>query len=201
MSKKMSALLGLFLAAISFISLIKLYNHVGFIYLSSVLWMNQLEIFDNQAFVYLIITVFSILIFINLYYALQGKMKRLILYIEFCLYLIALLIFLLLKSPGVQGVNLSFAGFWIDLQYSTFEVVMNIILFIPLGILLANKLKIVSTVLLSLIFIITIESIQYIFKLGVFDVIDIATNFSGILIGYLPVRIWLYFNKRKKSRF
>lgn len=195
----MSALLSFILAVICFICLIKMYNHVGFIYLSSVLWMNQLEIFDNQSLVYLIITAFSILIFINLYYALQGKMKRVIIYIEFCLYMIALLVFLLLKSPGIQGVNLSFSGFWIDLQYSTFEVIMNVILFIPLGILLANKLKLVSTVILSFLFIIAIESIQYIFKLGVFDVIDIATNFSGILIGYLPTRVWLYFNNRNKN--
>ncbi|MCH4168852.1 MAG: VanZ family protein [Streptococcaceae bacterium] len=199
MSRKMSALLSFILAVICFICLIKMYNHVGFIYLSSVLWMNQLEIFDNQSLVYLIITAFSILIFINLYYALQGKMKRVIIYIEFCLYMIALLVFLLLKSPGIQGVNLSFSGFWIDLQYSTFEVIMNVILFIPLGILLANKLKLVSTVILSFLFIIAIESIQYIFKLGVFDVIDIATNFSGILIGYLPTRVWLYFNNRNKN--
>lgn len=195
----MSALLSFSLAAICFISLIKLYNHVGFIYLSSVLWMNQLEIFDNKTFVYLIIMAFSVLISINLYYALRGKMKRFILYIEFCLYMVALLVFLLLKSPGIQGVNLSFAGFWIDLQYSTFEVVMNVILFIPLGILLANKLKLRSTILLSLIFILAIESIQYLFKLGVFDVIDIATNFAGILIGYLPTRLWLYFNNRNKN--
>lgn len=195
----MSALLSFILAVICFICLIKMYNHVGFIYLSSVLWMNQLEIFDNQSLVYLIITAFSILIFINLYYALQGKMKRVIIYIEFCLYMIALLVFLLLKSPGIQGVNLSFSGFWIDLQYSTFEVIMNVILFIPLGILLANKLKLVSTVILSFLLIIAIESIQYIFKLGVFDVIDIATNFSGILIGYLPTRVWLYFNNRNKN--
>ena len=126
-------------------------------------------------------------------------MKRVIIYIEFCLYMIALLVFLLLKSPGIQGVNLSFSGFWIDLQYSTFEVIMNVILFIPLGILLANKLKLVSTVILSFLLIIAIESIQYIFKLGVFDVIDIATNFSGILIGYLPTRVWLYFNNRNKN--
>ncbi|MBS7578219.1 MULTISPECIES: VanZ family protein [unclassified Enterococcus] len=197
MSKKMSALISLFLAAVCFISLIKMYNHVGFIYLSSVLWMNQLEIFDNHTFVYSMITVLTVLVFTNLYYTLQGKMKRFVLYAEFCLYMAALLVFLLLKSPGVQGINLSFTGFWIDLQYSTFEVIMNIVLFIPLGILLANKLKLVSTILLSLLFILSIESIQYIFKLGVFDVIDIATNFSGILIGYLPTRLWLFYRSRK----
>lgn len=195
MKKKNAAILSLILSSICFIVLIQLYNHVGHLYLSSVLWINRLEKFDKTALIYLVISLFSGLAFLNIYLFLRRKMNRLFLSFEFLCYIAALLVFLLLKSPGTQGVNLDFSRFIMDLEYSTFEIVMNTVLFIPIGLLLGNKKRIFTMIFLSITFILSIEITQYLFKLGIFDVIDIATNFTGVLIGYLIARIYNFFSK------
>ena len=42
----------------------------------------------------------------------------------------------------------------------------------------------VKTILLSIAMLFGIEAIQYIFSLGIFDLLDILLNFFGLLIGY-----------------
>ncbi|MFC0560394.1 VanZ family protein [Halalkalibacter alkalisediminis] len=69
--------------------------------------------------------------------------------------------------------------------YNTSGVVL---LFIPIGVLiplLLPKLKNVLTIVLILMFSLTIESVQYVTQLGVFDVDDIMLNSLGGLIGIL----------------
>lgn len=64
----------------------------------------------------------------------------------------------------------------------------NIIAFIPFGMLLRwarNKnTTLLQAFLYSLVFTFTIETAQYITKLGVFDVDDIIMNTLGGVIGY-----------------
>ncbi|MCL7748780.1 VanZ family protein [Halalkalibacter alkaliphilus] len=81
--------------------------------------------------------------------------------------------------------------FWF---YNTFGVVL---LFIPIGVLiplLLPKLKNAWTIVLILMFSLTIESVQYVTQLGVFDVDDIMLNSLGGFIG-----IWVSsYLKRKR---
>lgn len=71
----------------------------------------------------------------------------------------------------------------------------NIIAFIPMAILLPiliNKLNLRSTIILCFVISISIELLQYIFRLGVTDLADIILNLLGGLIGSI-----LYFKLLK----
>ncbi len=86
------------------------------------------------------------------------------------------------------------------------ETIMNVIIFIPLGIyagILFKKWSFKSNVffffLVSLIF----EALQFIFRIGAFDITDIITNAAGGIIGLLIFKVFekLFNNNRKTQKF
>ena len=104
------------------------------------------------------------------------------------LYFSSLCVFLLFRNSE-HGYNFDFyLTKWIKNIFNNktifINVLGNIILFIPMGILFYNK--IIYAFLFSLIF----ESIQFIFKKGIFDIVDIVLYFVGIIIGVLGVITW-----------
>ena len=87
---------------------------------------------------------------------------------------------------------------WRELRYITeigrfnylSNIFGNILLFLPLPIILKMFLKVYkfSTVLLiSMMLSISIESLQYIFKVGVADIDDVILNTIGACIGYFII--------------
>ena len=124
-----------------------------------------------------------------------------------------MLVWILLFKLGVQfsymanrQVNLiPFVDLFIpNSEVDVSEIILNTIIFIPLGIyaaalfrrwVLGNKiLFFVST---SLLF----EAVQYIFRIGAFDVTDIITNATGGLVGLLLFKlIKKLFNDSSKAQ-
>ena len=74
------------------------------------------------------------------------------------------------------------------------NIILNILLFVPLGVLLpmySKKLRrIYKTVGIGFGITLIIEIVQYITKLGIFDVDDILNNTFGTLIGYSMYMIY-----------
>ena len=64
-----------------------------------------------------------------------------------------------------------------------FDVLFNVLLFIPAGILLSMRYRVVPSSLVILCLTIGIEIVQAITNRGRFEVVDIVTNFLGGLIG------------------
>lgn len=68
------------------------------------------------------------------------------------------------------------------------NVLGNIVAFIPFGLALPlishHKQKFVSVLLLGIEFIIMVETVQLMSKVGVFDVDDIILNTAGVILGY-----------------
>ena len=88
---------------------------------------------------------------------------------------------LFLKNIGTQGLSLNPLSFARELYWgSHFVPIMNLLMFIPLGLLFSSRL---SNLLLCLLTLFSVESIQYFGYLGVFDLGDITLNMLGILIG------------------
>lgn len=142
--------------------------------------------------------------------------------VVFVLYIICLLNFVVVKYFGNIGrvaerVRSILAnrneGFWnielrpsilstIDyyLKSSLFDIVtlyflFNILIFIPLGFLLpllAKKPSLLKTLRNSIVIILSIECIQFVTCLGVFDVDDIILNMVGSVMGYA---IWGIYTK------
>ena len=72
--------------------------------------------------------------------------------------------------------------------FTMMETIMNVVIFIPMGMfagaLFRNMLfgfKLFFFFLISLV----LEGLQYVFKLGAFDITDLLTNTTGGVIGYL----------------
>jgi glycopeptide antibiotics resistance protein len=80
-----------------------------------------------------------------------------------------------------------------DRNYARWNILANTICFMPFGFLypLITKRErgVIVTVFVGCIFSALIETCQYIFSIGLFDVDDIILNTGGVLIGYIGLRI------------
>lgn len=77
--------------------------------------------------------------------------------------------------------------------YSLTETIMNVVIFIPLGLyagILFRRKTFAWVVLFFFLVSLIVESLQVIIKTGTFDITDLLTNTTGGIIGYLF--IWLF---------
>jgi glycopeptide antibiotics resistance protein len=130
----------------------------------------------------------------------------------FIIYLIALLWILLFKLGvrfsymGTRSVNLiPFNEFFLsNIKIDRAEIILNVVVFVPLGIyagVLFKKWtwghKLFFFFLISLM----LEGLQFIFRIGAFDITDIITNILGGIIGLLIFEaIEKLFNNSVKSQ-
>ena len=130
----------------------------------------------------------------------------------FIFYLIALFWILLFKFGvrfsymGTRSVNLiPFSEFFLsNVKIDRAELILNVVIFVPLGIysgvLFKNWVwghKLFFFFLTSLMF----EGLQFIFRIGAFDITDIITNILGGIIGLLIFEtIEKLFNNSVKSQ-
>ena len=81
------------------------------------------------------------------------------------------------------------------------NIILNILLFVPLGFLLpmySKKLKkIYKVVSIGFLITVLIETMQYITKIGIFEIDDIFNNTIGVLIGYC---IYMILNNLKTEQ-
>ena len=128
-----------------------------------------------------IIVLLSYFVYAFLKLLLTRKLKKQTLLLLYFIYFLALFYLLFLKNIGTQGLSLNPLSFARELYWgSNFVPIMNLLMFIPLGLLFSSRL---SNLLLCLLTLFSIESIQYFGHLGVFDLGDITLNMLGILVG------------------
>ena len=128
-----------------------------------------------------IIVLLSYFVYAFLKLLLTRKLKKQTLLLLYFIYFLALFYLLFLKNIGTQGLSLNPLSFARELYWgSHFVPIMNLFMFIPLGLLFSSRL---SNLLLCLLTLFSVESIQYFGHLGVFDLGDITLNMLGILVG------------------
>lgn len=128
-----------------------------------------------------IIVLLSYFVYAFLKLLLTRQLKKQTLLLLYFIYFLALFYLLFLKNIGTQGLSLNPLSFARELYWgSHFVPIMNLLMFIPLGLLFSSRL---SNLLLCLLTLFSVESIQYFGYLGVFDLGDITLNMLGILIG------------------
>jgi glycopeptide antibiotics resistance protein len=86
------------------------------------------------------------------------------------------------------------------------EIILNVIVFMPLGIYagaLFRRWTWVNRVFFVFLISLLIEGLQYILRVGAFDITDIITNMSGGIIGLMMFGIIerLFNNKTRSQRF
>lgn len=72
--------------------------------------------------------------------------------------------------------------------YSKMETLLNVLIFIPLGVyagLLFRKQSFGRQFLFFFMVSLSLEGLQFLFKIGAFDITDLMTNSFGGMIGYL----------------
>jgi len=113
------------------------------------------------------------------------------------IYFIYLLVFLFLRKTN-SGFSFDFyLDIWIKNIFKNktifINVLGNIILFIPLGIIAIILHK---RIIYPYIIVIILELLQVLLNRGIFDVIDILLNYVGITFGILGVNIWMIIKRK-----
>ena len=85
------------------------------------------------------------------------------------------------------------------------NVLGNFILFYPMGVFLPCLFRSVRTVkkslLISLCTILSVEIVQLVFRLGIFDIDDLILNMAGWILGFLTLSIPMIRKYMKKTYF
>ena len=148
----------------------------------------QLNVFLNCTYYLLILMYFLLGIIIYL-----KKHKYL-----FIIYL-GWLIILLFSRISKSGINFNFyLPNWLKYIHKNKIIMLNvygnILLFIPMGYFLKDKIS------YGTIIIIFLELMQYITSRGLFDIVDIVLNHIGLYIGWMGVKIWEKIKKKKNKK-
>lgn len=109
---------------------------------------------------------------------------------EAALYVVVLLIVVFVKSQGIQGLNIDPTDIVSQIALYPTSVLLNVAIFIPMGLITHCRIKSTGKALLAaLIGILAIELIQYLFALGIADIVDVMVNMMGFVVGYLVARL------------
>lgn len=129
-----------------------------------------------------------------------GKFSTIYIYLVYTVYLFLLFVVLFAKAERYRSYSFDPFDFLIWNRRILIEAFLNVVYFIPLGGLYGLKAKLWEFLILSLLTILGVETIQYVFYVGTFAVSDILLNFIGCVVGYLFIRL-LVSNKIKKSGY
>ena len=138
-------------------------------------------------FDYTALTLILLLTLIIWLFGIQYHLKHfsvIYLYLAFSVYLLLLFMVLFTKTTDFQAISLNPFDFIKADTRTIQEAVLNIIYFIPLGGLYCINTDFKQFVIVSLVTLLGIETIQFVFYLGTFAISDILLNFLGCLIGY-----------------
>ena len=93
------------------------------------------------------------------------------------------------------GLGIYFTYGWVGLR-AILQYVMNILFFIPFGVLFPRKNKgVIFLAVTSALFSVSIEILQFIFCLGVSEIDDVVANILGAIIGWLMYVLLKNINK------
>lgn len=163
-----------------------------YIILNKIPLFNSYNIYIKILYLFLLEVVLSFIID-NL---LSNKISNIYMLLSFFSYMIILFITLYVRKQSSENIieDPNYIKDWIYILFSNYTVfiniVCNVILFIPLGIYISYiKLVDIYKLIIVIIFISINEYIQFIFKRGVFDFIDICLNLIGTILGYILFKV------------
>ena len=135
--------------------------------------------------------------------------KNIIILIVSCIYLCIVFCAVFLNRTNYTGDVQSFFSSYRLAWYSCSvqgwrNITLNILLFIPLGFLFpfwSEKLnKFLIALSMGLLFSVSVETLQYVMKIGVFECDDILNNTLGVVLGYCLLQILRQLHRKKYSK-
>lgn len=104
------------------------------------------------------------------------------------LYLFSLWYVLFDRTPGTRGINLDITQFGAQFASTPLDMMWNVAIFLPLGMVLQALIKSMwKTAIGAAVLALIVEGAQYIFSVGIFDILDIVLNVGGIMLGALII--------------
>ncbi len=144
------------------------------------------SILETPIVIIVFLTFCSLMFMILIFQLLLKKVFVYYTYVMSAIYLLSVFSVIMLKSRGIRGINIDLLSVVEQFVESPITVLMNLILFIPIGtVAYLFSRSTVKSVLCALIFILACEISQYIFALGIFDIVDIVLNTYGFILGCL----------------
>ncbi|MCL1890449.1 MAG: VanZ family protein [Coriobacteriia bacterium] len=132
----------------------------------------------------------SIVLFFNFYQLLGNRLSVLLLRADAIGYLVLLFVVVMLKTIGIQELNLNMFDLYTQIIEYPESVLFNILLFVPLGALAFRYIKsTLMALVLGLTLILAIETMQYLLHLGITDIVDVVVCMAGFAIGYFVVSL------------
>ncbi|WP_099221243.1 VanZ family protein [Listeria costaricensis] len=183
--KKILDYIALPLVSISFA--IFLYVH----FISGWMWFYLKNIMETYSYMDIMtILAGAALIYLILVQLVRLKIDHKRLIIAYMIYFIILGVLLFGKASDVQGVSFDTFSFVNSFAAGNLRVITlgNILMFMPIGFLLVKR-SFWQTGLIAIGLVTGIEITQYILKVGFFDTGDIFLNTTGILLGFLLLRV------------
>jgi glycopeptide antibiotics resistance protein len=114
----------------------------------------------------------------------RRKISVVYLYLVYSVYLFLLFVVLFAKASHYRAFILYPFDFIVKDKRTILEAILNVLYFIPLGGLYGLKARFSEFLFVSLLTILGIETLQYVFYVGTFATSDILLNWLGCLIGY-----------------
>ncbi|MGL5614628.1 MAG: VanZ family protein [Sarcina sp.] len=137
---------------------------------------------------------FMVFIYLILNFLLEKELTAFFYYVLWFYYFVLIFILNFGLERDINGFNLN-PFKTMDKSFFDFLIFIlkNLVLFIPIGFLLRGE-DIFRSLVIVLLFEISLELAQYVLKVGIFDINEMFFNVIGIYLGYFA------FKKQKKKR-
>jgi len=143
---------------------------------------------------------FALVLFTILWGLVRGRIPKSLILTLGILYAAILISVVMFKSTDIRQLNLNPFNVFRDLLNIPSLVVANFLFFIPVGIFVRYvlcKVNVRYLLILSFAVPLVFEVLQYIFRLGIADSIDVIMNGCGIVLG---IWIMLLLEKSRRAR-
>ena len=125
----------------------------------------------------------SILIYFFIKFMQKDKLSKNQINLLWILYICVMLILLFGRMNIGTMINLNIMELFNFYSINIFQMILNFILFMPFGYWIKNY-NLSKAIIITLFFVLGIETIQLLTHRGIFDIVDICINTSSILFGY-----------------
>lgn len=127
----------------------------------------------------------SVLIYFFIQFICKENITQKQINLIWCLYFCVMLILLFGRPYIGLAINLNPLTIFELNYYSFFQNFFNLVLFIPMGFIFKKNNSKIRALLIAILVVLAIETLQLITMRGIFDIVDILLDATGIFIGFL----------------
>ncbi|EUJ50972.1 VanZ family protein [Paenilisteria rocourtiae] len=146
---------------------------------------------------YITVGVTALMLYFSAVQLVNWRINKTLLVLTYMIYFAIMMGLLFGKASGAQGFSMDTFGFVDTFLAGNLRVITigNVLAFVPIGFLM-KKLSPLMALFSAGILIFIVEGLQYALHVGYFDTGDLFLNVSGIMFGYVIIRIFASSHKQ-----